>query len=35
MIIGPFKNKTFPVIPTGFSEDEEPARNEDKKKKGW
>ena len=30
MIIDAFKNKIFPMVPTGFSEDEEPPRDEDK-----
>ena len=32
MIIDAFKNKIFPMVPTGF-EDEEPSRDEDKEEK--
>ena len=33
MITDVFKNKIFPMTPTGFSEDEEPPRDEDKEEK--
>ena len=33
MIIDAIKNKIFPTFPTGFSEDEEPPRDEDKDEK--
>ena len=33
MIIDPFKNETFPMIPTGFSEDEEPSKSRDEEEK--
>ena len=33
MIIDAFKNKIFPMVPTGFSEDEKPPRDEDKEEK--
>ena len=33
MIIDAFKNKIFPMVPPGFSEDEEPPRDEDKEEK--
>ena len=29
MIIDAFKNKIFPMVPTGFSEDEEPSESRD------
>ena len=33
LIIDAFKNKIFPMVPTGFSEDEKPPRDEDKEDK--
>ena len=33
MIVDAFKNKIFPIIPTGFSEDEEPSENRDEEEK--
>ena len=30
MIIDAFKTKIFPIVPTGFENDEEPPRDEDK-----
>ena len=33
MIINAFKNKIFPMVPTGFSEDEEPSESRDEEKK--
>ena len=33
MIIDAFKNKIFPIVPTGFSEDKEPPRVEDEEEK--
>ena len=35
MIIDASENKIFPMIPTGFSEDEEPPRDEDKEGKKY
>ena len=33
MIIDVFKNKIFPIVPTGFSEDEEPSESRDEEEK--
>ena len=33
MIIDAFKNKIFPMVPTGFSEDEEPSESRDEEEK--
>ena len=33
MIIEAFKNKIFPMVPTGFSEDEEPSERRDEEEK--
>ena len=33
IIIDAFQNEIFPMTPTGFSEDEEPPRGEDKEEK--
>ena len=35
MIIDAFENKIFPMILTGFSEDEEPPRDENKEGKKY